>query len=150
MKYSGTDGVRAKLGYWKYLKELRELARKNRNNPTEAEKIVWEILRRRFYQYKFTRQKPIDRFIVDFYCSKLLLAVEVDGEIHKKSFEKDKGRNNILEAMGILTVRFKNDEVLKNANLFIDKMREVVTKRSNEVLVLPFIKGRTFKEKGLV
>ena len=91
MKYSGTSEGRTKLGYWKYLEELRILARKNRNNPTETEKIVWEILRRRFYQYKFTRQKPINRFIIDFYCSKLLLAIEIDGDIHKKSINKDKG-----------------------------------------------------------
>jgi very-short-patch-repair endonuclease len=125
------------------------LARQNRNNPTESEKIVWGILRRRFYQYKFTRQKPIDRFILDFYCSKLLLAIEIDGRIHEKSLERDKGRDIILGAMGILTVRFNNNEVIDN-NIFIDRMGEIINKRSKEVLVLPFIKGRTFKERGLV
>lgn len=149
MKYTGTDEGRAKRGYWKYLKELRMLARNNRNNPTETEKVVWEILRRRFYQYKFTRQKPIDRFIVDFYCSKLLLAVEIDGEIHDQRKERDKGRDNILGAMGILTARFINSEVL-NSNIFIDRMGKIIDIRSKEISVLPFIKGRTFKEKGLL
>jgi len=149
MKYTGTDEGRTKLGYWKYYEELRILARQNRNNPTEAEKMVWEILRRRFYQYKFTRQKPINRFIIDFYCSKLLLAIEIDGGIHEKSLERDKGRDSILGAMGISTVRFTNNEIVDN-NIFIGKIGEIINKRSKEILVLPFIKGRTFKERGLL
>lgn len=149
MKYTGTDEGRTKLGYWKYYKELRELARINRNNPTETEKIVWEILRKRFYSYKFIRQKPIRNFIVDFYCSKLLLVIEVDREIHDKSIERDRGRDEILKAMGILTIRLKNKGIVNSLDL-VDKIKNVVEMRAKEILVLPFIKGRTFKEKGLV
>jgi len=76
------ETVRTNRGHIRYLEELRELSRMNRNNPTEAEYIMWQFLRKN--KYKFVRQKPILRFIVDFYCKKLLLAIEIDGEIHNK------------------------------------------------------------------
>jgi len=150
MKYWGTDKGRSKIGYWKYLKELRSLAKNNRNRPTEAEEIVWEVVRKRYLGYKFTRQKPIDRFIVDFYCSKLLLVIEVDGGIHTNSIERDLARDSILKAMGILTVRFDNDEVLKEKNKFSEKINKIILERSKEFGVLPLIKGRTIEERGLL
>ena len=78
-----------------------------------------------------------------------MLAIEIDGKIHEKSLERDKGRDGVLGAMGILTVRFTNNEVVNNT-IFISKIGQIIDKRSKEILVLPFIKGRTFKERGLV
>ena len=68
-----------------YNKYLVEKARHYRKNPTKAEKYIWKILlkNKQLNGYKFTRQKPLSKFIVDFYCSKLLLAVEIDGGYHK-------------------------------------------------------------------
>lgn len=132
MKYRGSGEGRSKIGYWKYLKELRSLAKENRKKPTEAEEIVWEIIRKRILGYKFTRQKPIARFIVDFYCSKLLLVLEVDGEIHQKSLEKDRGRDEILEAMGIKTFRFRNSEIIGKENEFRRKLKDIIAERSIE------------------
>ena len=72
-----------------YLNELLELSRKNRNNLTEAEEKIWiEVLMKRKTGYKFLRQKPINRFILDFYCSELNLTIEIDGNSH------DKKKNN--------------------------------------------------------
>ena len=132
MKYRGSGEGRSKIGYWKYLKELRSLAKENRKKPTEAKEIVWEIIRKRILGYKFTRQKPIARFIVDFYCSKLLLVLEVDGEIHQKSLEKDRGRDEILEAMGIKTFRFRNSEIIGKENEFRRKLKDIIAERSIE------------------
>ena len=70
-------------GHLKYLNELRSLSRKNRLEATETEKILWnKVLKGRKTGYKFLRQKPIYRFILDFYCRELLLAIEIDGAYH--------------------------------------------------------------------
>ncbi|HTB07547.1 MAG TPA: DUF559 domain-containing protein [Bacteroidia bacterium] len=90
-----------------------------RNNMTEAEKALWNVLNyKQVGGFKFRRQHPINRFIVDFYCHKAKLVIELDGEIHKKIdvAEKDFGREQILKNYGIEIVRFKNEEVLTNVN----------------------------------
>ena len=69
MKYFCPEESRTKTGFLRYFEDLRYFAKSNRNNPTEAEKLFW--LRLKKYKYTFLRQKPIYRFIVDFYCSKL-------------------------------------------------------------------------------
>jgi very-short-patch-repair endonuclease len=98
-----------------YLNELLELSRKNRNNLTEAEEKIWiEVLMKRKTGYKFLRQKPIDRFILDFYCSELNLAIEIDGNSHNKKKYYDEARDLFLKQVGIKTIRFTNDEVLNN------------------------------------
>jgi len=63
---------------------IKEKARTLRNNPTPAEKIFWNALRRMpFYKsLKFNRQKPIEPYIVDFYCHRLRLVIEIDGDSH--------------------------------------------------------------------
>ena len=106
-----------------YLKELLELSRKNRNNLTVAEEKIWvEVLSKRKTGCKFLRQKPINRFVLDFYCSELNLAIEIDGDSHNKKKNYDKSRDLFLKQMGIKTIRFTNDEVLNN----IDKIREKI------------------------
>ena len=69
---------------------LKEKARTLRNNPTPAEKIFWNALRRMsFYKsLTFNRQKPIDPYIVDFYCHRLSLVIEIDGDSHGESDAK--------------------------------------------------------------
>jgi very-short-patch-repair endonuclease len=77
-----------------------------RARSTASEQILWERLRGgRFHGLKFRRQHPIDRFVLDFYCPEIRLAVEVDGEVHASLQEADTQRQTILEAMGIRFVR---------------------------------------------
>ncbi|MDP4009600.1 MAG: endonuclease domain-containing protein [Candidatus Shapirobacteria bacterium] len=114
MKYLLDVEAKTKRGNIKYLDNLRAIARKNRNNPTQSEFIMWQYLRKNSFGYKFTRQKPIFRFVLDFYCSKLLLAIEVDGNSHDLKSDYDSERNKYLERMNIRTIRFTNDEVLNN------------------------------------
>jgi len=110
-----------------YLLELRELARKNRKNPTEAEEVMWQrILRYNDLGYKFTRQKPIGRFIVDFYCSKLNLAIEIDGSSHDKRKGYDQARDLFLKQIGIKTIRFTNEEVLNNTKNLRKKIFDLI------------------------
>ena len=71
-----------------------------RNNMTLAEKLLWEELKRKeIFIARFKRQHPIDIFVVDFYCHKHKLAIEVDGEIHLKEEvqEYDDGRSHDIE-----------------------------------------------------
>lgn len=110
MKYVCPEEIRMKNGALKYLEELRMLARDNRKNPTEAEKIFWMNLRKN--KYSFLRQKPLGRFILDFYCSRLLLAIEIDGDSHDNKKYADRERDLYFERRGIKTVRLRNEEVL--------------------------------------
>lgn len=109
-----------------YISELIPMAVKNRNNMTVAEEIIWQkILRYKQTGYKFTRQKPINRFILDFYCSKLNLAIEIDGNSHDKKKGTDKMRDKFLYQVGIETIRFTNEQIIndiKNVNNAILKI----------------------------
>ena len=119
-------------GHLRYFEELRVLSKRNRNNPTEAEYVMWRFLRKNKYGYKFTRQKPIFRFILDFYCRKLLLCIEIDGKSHDKKKSNDKERDLYLKSANIKTVRFTNDEVLNNFNKVLERL-------------LPFLRGDVTK-----
>lgn len=101
----------------RYLEKLTRESRLHRRNQTEAEKIVWEqLLRRKQLGVKFVRQKAVDRFILDFYCADLCLAIEIDGDYHLKIKDKDDYRDKFLQACGIRTLRFTNTEVLTDLN----------------------------------
>jgi len=116
MKTKDKDKPIDKFVYIPYKRKLTELARQNRNNPTPAEKKIWyEVLsRKQFKGYKFTRQKPIADFIVDFYCSKLRLVIEIDGDSHAESKEYDEVRTNILNQYGLKVLRYTNRDVMNN------------------------------------
>ena len=88
------------------------MSRNNRKNPTKSEQLLWEkVLKQKKTGFIFLRQKPIGRFILDFYCSSLRLAIEVDGHCHDMKKEYDETRDRFLKAIGITTMRFTNDEV---------------------------------------
>jgi very-short-patch-repair endonuclease len=111
-----------------YDKELRGRARELRNNSTEAEIILWKYLRgRRMLGYKFTRQKPVHHYIIDFYCVKLGLAVEVDGEIHKDQIEDDAIRQKELESLGVMFLRFTNYQVKKDLHIVLKTIEERIS-----------------------
>ena len=104
------------IKYLPYNFALKEKARDLRKNMTLAEKKLWkEFLKD--HKYKFTRQKPIDNYIVDFYCSELGLVIEIDGTTHldKKDILYDKKRTADLMKYGLKVLRFWNDDVLSGA-----------------------------------
>src|ERR1035437_2731963 len=93
-----------------YDKNLVSRARELRKEATDTEKIFWnEILKNKsFANLEFTRQKPIDYFIADFYCASLGLVIEVDGEVHKFQKVRDKERDDILvQKFGLKILRYK-------------------------------------------
>ena len=87
-----------------------------RQTQTDAERKLWSILRdRRLGGFKFRRQHPVDRYILDFYCAERRLAVEADGGQHRDSQAQkcDAERARRLIDLGVRVVRFADDEVLK-------------------------------------
>ena len=96
---------------------LKKFARALRNNSTETEIYLWLKLKgKQMYGYDFHRQKPIDNFIVDFFCQELMLAIEVDGYSHEflEVYNKDTIKEKRLNALGIEVLRFSDEEVLKD------------------------------------
>jgi very-short-patch-repair endonuclease len=97
--------------------KFRPIAREMRGLPTEAEDLLWQRLRRHhLHGYKFRRQHSIERFIVDFYCAKARLVVEVDGPIHQYQGEQDLIRQEYLESHDLKVLRFSNDAVLNKVD----------------------------------
>jgi very-short-patch-repair endonuclease len=99
-----------------YNPKLKELARQLRNNSTKAEIILWLKLKgKQMYGYDFHRQKPIDNFILDFFCNELMLAIEVDGYSHEllEVYNKDVKKDEKLNKLGITVLRFSDHQVLK-------------------------------------
>ena len=100
-----------------YNPKLKELARQLRNDSTKTEIFLWLKLKgKQMYGYDFHRQKPIDNYILDFFCYELMLGIEVDGysheliEVHIKDTKKEKRMNEL----GIIVLRFNDDEVLND------------------------------------
>ena len=92
----------------------RAFAREMRSDATKAENILWQALRnRQLDSLKFKRQVPLDGYILDFVCFEARLIVEVDGGQHSES-ERDATRDRHFEMKGFRTLRFWNDEVVKN------------------------------------
>jgi very-short-patch-repair endonuclease len=100
-----------------YNPNIVELARSLRKTMTEAEKKLWyDFLRN--HQYKFYRQRPIDHFIADFYCSDARLIIEIDGSQHftEEGLKRDAVRTDILSLYGLEILRFTNSDVMKRFN----------------------------------
>ncbi|MBD0376837.1 MAG: DUF559 domain-containing protein [Flavisolibacter sp.] len=103
--------------YLPYDKTLKEFSRKLRNHSTLGEILLWEKLRAgSMRNYTSNRQKPLNRYIVDFYCKPLNLVIEIDGAYHLEAEQviKDRQRQQILETIGLHFLRFSEQEVKKN------------------------------------
>ncbi len=109
-----------------YDPKLVTRAKDLRKRMTEAEKKLWYGYLRNF-KYRVMRQRPIDHFIVDFYCSKLRLVIEVNGESHFTSEGKgyDSERTAILEGYGLRVLRFRNAEIIHNLQSVIEKIEKI-------------------------
>ncbi len=99
-----------------YLRKMKSTRKNLRENMTEAETILWSLIRKKQIGFQFRRQVSIDHYVVDFYCIKLNLAIEIDGGIHKNTdqHEYDVFRQEIIESNNITFLRFKNEEIFYN------------------------------------
>ena len=95
-----------------------------RKNMTPAEAKLWARLNKNQLGVRFKAQHPIDIFIVDFFCFKYRLIVEVDGEIHLSQKEFDEGRTVELERLGLRIIRFTNDVVLNEIDRVVEEIKK--------------------------
>ena len=109
--------------------QLKPRARAMRKEPTPAEDVLWQRLRRKQVGgFRFRRQAPIDRFIVDFYCAEARLVIEVDGSIHDEpeQADYDADRQVYLESKGIRVLRFSNGDVIQQTDAVIERIGEAL------------------------
>lgn len=114
-----------------YQKKIFKDRRKElRNNQTGAEKKLWDFLKQSKLGYKFTRQYSAGPYILDFFCPKLRLAIELDGAHHKEkeSMIYDKDREEYLKSIDIKTMRFWNEIIIKNPDMAIKLIKEQISK----------------------
>jgi very-short-patch-repair endonuclease len=115
------------------MKASPKTARHLRRNQTDAERLLWFRLRdRRLGGWKFRRQFPIDRFVVDFFCADAHLIIEPDGGQYGVRTEADAQRTKILEAMGYLVRRYWNNEVTQNLDGVLEEINAALERRSPE------------------
>ena len=116
-----------------YSRDLKQRSRDLRNHSTLAEVLLWNHLKRRkMLGYRFMRQKPIHHFIVDFYCSKLKLVIEIDGESHRLRFSQDRRRQEYLEQMGIEVLRFDDLDVKKDLSNVLSSIEGWIRKNERQ------------------
>jgi very-short-patch-repair endonuclease len=118
----------------KVTKEKLERAKELRREMTPAEKLLWQEVRAKKLGVRFRRQQVIQGFIVDFYCHKAALVVEVDGDVHDLQQEEDARREKVLREMGLRIVRFKNDEVVRDVSVVVGKIRHSCVSNSDDKL----------------
>ena len=113
---------------------LKELQKKNKLNPTDAERVLWEYLRREQLGYKFRRQQVIDNYIADFACLESKLIIELDGDYHLTAEQilKDRERTERLSLLGYKVIRFKNEEVIDNPETVIKQIKNILIASNNE------------------
>ena len=99
-----------------------------RKNMTSAESIIWKHIHINPWKLKFRRQHPISNFIADFYCHSIKLIIEIDGDIHDVEEVKqyDSAREQSLKEFGLTILRFRNEEVFKNADAILEKIDETI------------------------
>jgi very-short-patch-repair endonuclease len=108
------------------IKEMEETRRLLRREQTQAEEVLWGVLRgRRLENRKFRRQYSVGYFVLDFYCPEERLAVEVDGNVHDSDEAQayDSHRTEAIKGLEINVIRCKNEEVLGDLSTVLKKIK---------------------------
>ena len=119
-----------------YNPRLVPLAKKLRKTMTLSEVLLWDVLKQKqMLGFDFDRQRPIDQYIVDFYCKDLMLAVEIDGDSHdhEEIFIKDAERQKRLESLGVRFLRFDDLEVKRDMNNVLRTIEIWIEKNRHEL-----------------
>ena len=115
-----------------YSRDLKPLSQKLRSTQTDAERKLWQRINRdQLLGFRFNRQKPLLSYIVDFYCLKVKLVIELDGSQHYEPDyqEKDRLRDAELNSLGFTVMRFDNHSVMTN----IDGVMEAIYQYLSEI-----------------
>lgn len=112
---------------------LKQRARELRKQGVLSEALLWHQLKgKKMCAYQFTRQKPIGDYIVDFYCSKLKLAIEIDGESHYGKFQYDRQRQQFLESLGLRVLRFNDTDVKRDMDNVLMAIEGWIARREKQ------------------
>jgi very-short-patch-repair endonuclease len=118
---------REKRQHWRAPKEMQARARELRHAMTPAEKKLWQHIRDNQLGVQFRRQHAVGPYIVDFFCAKLKLVIEVDGDTHAEQMDYDAERTKWLnELKQYRVIRFTNDEVRHNIDGVLAKISEML------------------------
>ena len=110
----------------------KAVARRLRKNMTDTEKVLWRSLRsKQINNFKFRRQAPIGKYIVDFVCFEQKLVIELDGGQHSEQINYDRERSLWLENQGFRILRFWNHDVLGKINIVLEEIVKFLTPHLN-------------------
>jgi very-short-patch-repair endonuclease len=115
---------------------ILERCRSLRKNATNAENLLWQLLRnRQLMGFKFRRQYPIASYVVDFYCHEARLIIELDGNGHAddKQAAYDADRTHNLEALGLNVIRFWNNQVLQETQAVLQTIADELMNHVDDV-----------------
>ena len=116
-----------------YNQKLKELAKHLRKKQYFIRGIAMEIFKRKqMLGYDFDRQKPIDNYIVDFFCNELILAIEIDGSTHNYKSEEDRIRQTKLESLGVRFLRFSDLDIKKNMSGVLSVIGDWIREHTNK------------------
>lgn len=114
-------------------KDLKLRRQELRNNQTGSEKLLWKyISKNKILGLRFLRQYSAGPYILDFYCPKIRLGVELDGKIHERNRLYDKDREKYLDGLDIKIIRFQNDDVFKNIKSVLNDLQNKIKQLNNK------------------
>ena len=109
--------------------DTQSFARTLRRAPTDAERALWQVLRKEQFGVKFRSQQPVGPYILDFYSAEVRLGIEVDGSAHEGVEAYDAERDRRLVAEGIQVLRFANEEVLEDMESVVERILAAIDAR---------------------
>jgi len=133
-----------------YNPKLKQYARELRNNSTKTEIYLWQKLKKKqMYGYDFHRQKPIDNYILDFFCNELMLGIEIDGYSHEflHVYEKDSKKIQKMNELGISVLRFSDVQVIKDMENVLRAIEHFINEFENLHTPNPSLEGNTNSSK---
>jgi cyclase len=109
-------------------------AKKLRSEMTSSEIKLWERLSKNQLGVRFRAQHPVSDFVVDFYCHKARLIIEVDGDIHfnEKNIQEDMLREKEIESLGLLVIRFTNEHLQKDIENVVSMIKQTLAERLSQ------------------
>lgn len=121
------EGLVFGLNFLPYNPRLKQLGRNLRNEGQISEALLWKCLKNKQTGYIFLRQRPILNYIVDFYCFKLRLVIEIDGASHfsAEAQERDAERDRQMQAIGLTVIRVKDSDVRRNPEMVVKGIMEM-------------------------
>jgi len=120
--------------YFYYKNHLKDYSQTNRKTPTKSEWLFWNMLLKwNRTWYRFLRQKPIEWYILDFYCPKLKLGIEIDGISHEWKGDYDEKRDCLLQSLWIQMVRYHDNDILKKLEPVSLHLHSIIEERVKEL-----------------